>query len=62
MTGPRGRPPIGAPILIRLPAETRDRIEARKRDGEALAETIRRLLDIALSLPDQEKRDSDDGK
>lgn len=57
MSAPRGRPPIGDPILIRLPAITRKRLKATARPGEKIAATVRRLLDKAL---DQEERDPDD--
>ena len=54
-----GRPPIGKSILIRLPA-MRKLLEARTAPDRPLADTIRRHLDTALNLPDQEKRDTDD--
>ena len=57
-----GRPSIGKAILIRLPAGMRQRLEARTAPGRPLAETVRRHLDTALNLPDQEKRDPDDSQ
>jgi hypothetical protein len=43
-----GRPPIGKPVLIRMPPELRAAVEARARPGESLAATARRLLASAL--------------
>jgi hypothetical protein len=45
---PGGRPPIGPPVTIRLPAELRAGVEALAEPGEKLAETVRRLLAAAV--------------
>lgn len=43
-----GRPPVGPPVLIRMPQELRDAIETRRRPGESLAGAARRLLAEAV--------------
>jgi hypothetical protein len=47
----RGRPAVGPALTIRLPAELRERVEGAALPGESLADTVRRLLDLAADLP-----------
>lgn len=46
---PGGRPPIGPPVLIRMPVELRAAVEALALPGEKLAATARRLLAAAVA-------------
>jgi len=46
---PGGRPAVGPPVLIRMPAELRAAVEARSLPGESLAATARRLLADAVA-------------
>ena len=46
---PGGRPPIGPPVLIRMPVELRAAVEALALPGEKLAATARRLLTAAVT-------------
>jgi len=46
---PGGRPPIGPPVLIRMPVELRAAVEAMALPGEKLAATARRLLAAAVA-------------
>jgi hypothetical protein len=46
-----GRPSIGPQVNVRIPPELRARIDAAALPGEALADTMRRLLDLAADLP-----------
>jgi hypothetical protein len=47
----RGRPVVGPALTIRMPAELRERVEDAALPGESLADTVRRLLDLAADLP-----------
>jgi hypothetical protein len=51
MTAPgRGRPPIGAPMTIRLTATQRAALDARAKDEKvSAAEMVRRILADALA-------------
>lgn len=48
-----GRPPIGPPVLVRMPVELRAAVEALSQPGEKLAATVRRLLGEAVGGPQQ---------
>lgn len=51
---PGGRPPVGPPVLIRMPLELRAAVEALAAPGEKLAATARRLLaDAVASAADE---------
>lgn len=50
---PGGRPPVGPPVLIRMPQHLRDAVEALARPGEKLAATARRLLTAAVDTASQ---------
>lgn len=49
-----GRPDMGRPTTLRLDDAARDALRAAKRPDESLADTVRRLLGVALdpALPD----------
>jgi hypothetical protein len=49
-----GRPPIGPPVLIRMPPELRAAVEALAMPGEKLAATTRRLLTEAVEARGRE--------
>lgn len=57
---PGGRPPVGPPLLIRMPADLRASVEALREPGESLAATARRLLADAVAAA--EGQGADDGK
>lgn len=48
---PKGRPPIGPVVAVRMPPELISRVEARALPGEDRAATVRRLLDAATRRP-----------